>query len=112
MKLLFDQNISHKLVALLADTYPGSQHVRVLGLHAAPDEVIWTWAKEHDCTIVSKDSDFHQRSFVRGCPPKVVCLRLGNCSTARIAACLREHHPQLQAFHTDEEAAFLVLGRR
>ena len=32
MKLLFDQNISHKLVERLSDQYPDSQHVREIGL--------------------------------------------------------------------------------
>jgi predicted nuclease of predicted toxin-antitoxin system len=34
---------------------------------------------------VSKDTDFHQRSFLFGGPPKVVWIRLGNCSTEDIA---------------------------
>ncbi len=88
MKLLLDQNLSRKLVTMLADMYPGSTHVSALNLHQATDAIIWAFAKESNFTIVSKDSDFHQRSFLEGWPPKVVWLRLGNCSTQDIANCL------------------------
>ena len=59
MKLLFDENLSHKLVQLLADQFPGSTHVRQLGLATADDDVIWEHAKRGSLAIVSKDSDFH-----------------------------------------------------
>lgn len=59
MKLLFDENLSHKLVRALEDLFPGSEHVRNLGLKAADDHVIWEQAKSNDSIIVSKDSDFY-----------------------------------------------------
>lgn len=110
MKLLFDQNLSHKLVTMLADIYPGSKHVNALDLHRETDAIIWVFAKESNFTIVSKDNDFHQRSFLYGWPPKVVWLRLGNCPTLEIEACLRSHLPDLAAFEIDQQAAFLSLG--
>ena len=57
MKLLFDQNLSHKLVRLLADLFPDSLHVREVGLNAAGDPLVWDYAKAHGFVIVSKDSD-------------------------------------------------------
>ena len=110
MKLLFDQNLSHRLVAMLADIYPESEHVKILDMHREPDAVIWKFAKENDFVIVSKDNDFHQRSFLYGWPPKVVWLRLGNCSTQDIEKCLRSHFPDLAAFKANQQAAFLSLG--
>lgn len=32
MRLLFDQNLSHRLVPALAREFPGSEHVRNVGL--------------------------------------------------------------------------------
>ena len=72
MKLLLDQNISHKLVNRLEDDYPGSRHVRQISLDNAEDLAVWNYAKENGFVIVSKDEDFHQRSFLFGAPPKVV----------------------------------------
>lgn len=40
VKLLFDQNLSHKLVGLLSPEFPGSMHVRDLGMAAAADPLI------------------------------------------------------------------------
>ena len=110
MKLLFDQNLSPRLIRALQDLYPDSCHVRDFGLEAADDSVVWAFAAEHCLIIVSKDSDFHQRSFVLGAPPKVVWIRLGNCSTEAVETILRRHVRSLETFGLDEAGAFLVLG--
>jgi predicted nuclease of predicted toxin-antitoxin system len=68
VKLLFDQNLSHFLVGRLDDLFPGSVHVRDVGLKEADDVEVWDYAKSNGLIIVSKDSDFHQRSFVFGHP--------------------------------------------
>ncbi|MBI4872772.1 MAG: DUF5615 family PIN-like protein [Candidatus Riflebacteria bacterium] len=111
MKLLFDQNLSHRLASQLRGLYPGSSHVREVGLEAADDESVWRYAAAGGFTIVSKDDDFHQRSFLRGAPPKVIWVRLGNCTTQDVAALLRAQHSALLRFEVDPEAAFLALGR-
>ncbi len=109
MKLLLDQNLSHRLVAEFEREYPGSRHVRDVGLTQSDDEAIWEHAKQHGFVILSKDSDFHQRSFLLGHPPKVIWLRLGNCSTAAIVRALRESSALIAEFGAHAEAAFLVL---
>jgi len=81
MKLLLDQNLSQHLVVTLADLFPNSVHVRSIGLDTADDEALWNFAKQNDFTIVSKDIDFRQRSFLFGHPPKVIWIALGDCST-------------------------------
>jgi predicted nuclease of predicted toxin-antitoxin system len=58
VKLLFDQNLSPRLVGLLADVFPGSLHVRQVGLERADDESIWSLARDRSFAIVTKDSDF------------------------------------------------------
>lgn len=110
MKLLFDQNRSHRLCEVLAREYPGAAHVRAFGLQAADDAVIWTFAIEHGYTIVSTDDDFHQRSFLHGHPPKVIWIRLGNCTIDQIIEVLRRRVADLAAFDQDPLAAFLVLS--
>jgi len=110
VKLLFDQNLSHRLMHSLADLFPDSRHVRAVGLGSADDEIVWRYAAAEGCMIVSKDSDFHQLSFLRGHPPKVVWIRRGNCSTDDIEELLRANAANLLAFDRDSEAAFLVLS--
>jgi predicted nuclease of predicted toxin-antitoxin system len=110
MKLLFDQNLSHKLARRLADLFPDSTHVREVGLKEAEDLLVWAYAKQHGFMIVSKDSDFHQRSFVFGFPPKVMWLRMGNCTTAEVEQVIRRNFDSIKVFAEDDEAAFLILS--
>ncbi|MBN8248287.1 MAG: DUF5615 family PIN-like protein [Verrucomicrobia bacterium] len=91
MKLLFDQNLSHRLPALLADLFPESAHVRAAALDRAPDDQIWEHARANDFCIVTQDSDFAERSRLYGAPPKVVWLRCGNSTPAQIEAILRHN---------------------
>jgi predicted nuclease of predicted toxin-antitoxin system len=108
--LLFDQNLSHHLVERLDDLYPGSMHVRELGLASASDIDVWEYGRANGFAIVSKDSDFHQRSLLDGFPPKIVWVQRGNCPTAEIEALLRSRKAELIAFEADPEGAFLELA--
>ena len=110
MKLLFDQNLSHKLARRLADLFPDSTHVREVGLKEAVDPVVWDHAKQQVFMIVSKDADFHQRSFLFGFPPKVVWVQLGNCTTADVERVIRKNFATIKDFYEDNESAFLVLS--
>lgn len=109
MKLLFDQNLSRRLVPTLEAEFPGSAHVAALALDTATDRQVWEHAGQHNFIIVSKDSDFRQLAFLLGPPPKVVWLRLGNCTTATIAETLRAHVDPIARFAGSAEEALLVL---
>lgn len=109
MKLLYDQNLSFRLVKSLQREYPESCHVRDVGLGEASDQEVWRYAAEEGYTVVTKDADFHQRSFLFGAPPKVVWLRCGNASTSMIEELLRRHHQDLLRFAADTEGSFLVI---
>ena len=109
MKLLFDQNLSRRLVAALQGEFPGSIHVSDAGLQASSDGDVWEYALNNGLVIVSKDSDFHQRSFVFGAPPKIIWIRRGNCSTAEIESILREHREDIIEFEQGAEGTFLML---
>ena len=111
MKLLFDANISRALADRLADAFPGSTHVSVVGLETASDREVWDFAAERDLIIVSKDEDFHQMAFLNGPPPKVVWVRLGNCSTNDIERTLRDSIERITMFAASEFGAFLILER-
>ena len=109
MKLLFDENLALSLVDSLAQAFAGSEHVHRVGLGSADDEAVWQFARLHGFTIVTKDSDFHERSLLAGCPPKVVWIRRGNCSTTNIAEILGLHAEDIQRLDKDDDAAVLIL---
>jgi predicted nuclease of predicted toxin-antitoxin system len=110
MKLLVDENLSPRLVTLLADLFPDSVHVRDVGLKSSDDPVVWAYAKDNSLVICSKDSDMHQRSFLFGYPPKIIWVRLGNCSTEEVAGLLRSNVSAIEAFYEDDYASFLSLS--
>lgn len=109
MKLLFDQNLSRKLPERLADIYPHSVHLIMLGMEKSDDSMVWDYAREHGFTIVSKDADFQQRSLLYGSPPKFIWLRVGNCSSTEIELLLRRSSPIVHTFLLDAEESHLIL---
>jgi predicted nuclease of predicted toxin-antitoxin system len=109
MKLLFDQNLSPRLPRLLADIYADSIHVREVSLRDAEDSEIWEYAKSNGFAIVSKDSDFQQRSLLHGAPPKFIWLRVGNCTVKRIEDLLRSYSAAIHTFDMDDSKSHLML---
>jgi predicted nuclease of predicted toxin-antitoxin system len=109
MRLLFDQNLSPRLPRLLADLYPNSTHVREVGLRDASDVEIWEYAKQNGFVIVSKDSDFQQRSLLHGHPPKFIWLRVGNCPVKVIEDLLRNQSVAIHNFDQDSIRSHLML---
>lgn len=109
MKLLFDQNLSPRLVDSLAELFPQSLHVQTVTLDRASDETVWRFALEHGFVIVSKDSDFQERSQVANSAPKVVWIQRGNCSTKDIEAMLRENADLITALEQESSANFAIL---
>ena len=81
-----------------------------MGLARATDDAIWGYNRDHGLTIVAKDSDFYQVSFLRGPPPKVIWIRRGNCTTTDIEALLRSNRTEILAFGAEAEAAFRALS--
>ena len=109
MKLLFDQNLSFKLCQALADLFPGSSQVRLLGLAEADDNVVWQHAKTNNYVLVTQDGDFAERAALYGHPPKVIWLRCGNQPTHVIERRLRDHAQAIAAFEQDTTATCLEI---
>lgn len=110
MKILFDANLSPALVTRLATEYPGSSHVREVSLRSAPDAQVWDYAKTHGFVIASKDTDFRERSFVEGFPPKVIWLDVGNAGTAAIEVLLRSEQQRVKTFAVATDDSLLILS--
>jgi len=109
VKLLFDHNLSPRLVKRLADLHPDSSHAFLLGLEQSSDAILWDRAKQEGYTIVTKDSDYSDMSVVRGFPPKVIWIRIGNCTTQQIEDLLRLNHEAVVAFENDAMVGLLSL---
>ena len=110
MRLLFDENLAASLPRDVSDLYPGSNHVLALGLAGAKDSIIWQYAIAGGYVLVTKDEDFQRFSVLRGSPPKVIWIRLGNCTTADVVRLLRFRREHIAAFVESPTADFLALG--
>jgi len=102
MKLLFDQNLSLRLCAAVSDVFPGSIHVRDVGLQNAEDRAIWEFAARNDYMIISQDADFAEMAILLGGPPKVIWIRAGNQPWSETLALLRNYAETIVAFEDDE----------
>jgi predicted nuclease of predicted toxin-antitoxin system len=101
MKLLFDENISYRIVKKVVHAFPESEQVKRLQLMSKKDRVVWEFARQHDFAIVSHDEDYAELSFYHGFPPKVIWLRTGNISTDDLAGLLLSHADMIHRFLVD-----------
>jgi predicted nuclease of predicted toxin-antitoxin system len=109
LKLLFDQNLSSRLPAQLADLFPESAHVRLLAMDRASDTEIWVYARRYGFVIVTQDSDFAERSKLLGAPPNVVWLRCGNSTPQEIEAALRSHSTAIVELSKENAPSFIEI---
>ena len=110
MKLSFDHNLSPRLVNLLCDLYPNSNHLFDLQLDTVKDSLVWEYALQNEFAIVTKDSDFSELSLFRGFPPKVIWIRIGNCTTNDIESLIRSHTEEIKRFNSESESGILILS--
>lgn len=96
MKLLLDENLSRRIVPFLQTAFPGSSQVALLNLEGASDVAIWQYAKDNGFVIVSRDSDFQERSLVAGHPPQVIWLKIPNRSRTVVLDILLDHRREIE----------------
>lgn len=110
MKLLFDQNISFRLIKRILDIFPDSKQVRELGLENSTDSEIFEYAKRNDYAIVTFDSDFCDLNILKAYPPKIIWIRTGNSTTKDLENLLRNKHDLIQLFLTEDYGCLEIIG--
>jgi predicted nuclease of predicted toxin-antitoxin system len=108
--LLFDQNLSYKIIKHLEHLFPTSTHVRKIGLDKADDLEIWQYAKENDFHIVTQDSDFNDINNLYGYPPKIIRLNTGNASSKRVIDLIVNRVKIIEGFLNDKNIGLLELS--
>ena len=110
MKLLFDENISYRVLKHIASSIVAN-HVSNLGLINAVDQEIWDYAKNNDFLIVTQDSDFNDLYLLNGFPPKIIWIKSGNLKTSEIAELIRNNHEQILEFNKDQQLGLLEIWK-
>jgi len=109
MKLLFDQNISFRLIKRIIDLFPDSKQVRELGLENSSDTEIFDFAKKNDFSIVTFDSDFCDLNIIKGFPPKIIWIRTGNTTTEKLEILLRQKSDLIKLFLSEDYGCLEII---
>ncbi|HMM55128.1 MAG TPA: DUF5615 family PIN-like protein [Candidatus Desulfobacillus sp.] len=109
MKLLLDENLSRRIVALLQEAWPDTTQVALVGLEKASDRDLWEFAKNNGYAIVSKDEDFIDLQADLGYPPKVIHLAMGNCGNEQVAEALNRHRLDIESALARDDTGYIKL---
>lgn len=109
MNLLFDQNISPRILRVLTTEFTNCQHVRFVGLENSSDFEIFQYAKRNDLAVVTFDSDFVDLNAMYGTPPKIVFLNTGNLTTKNISELLSKNNLRVIHYLDTESDNILEL---
>lgn len=104
MKLLFDQNISPKILKKLPKEFENCSQVRFEQLENASDFKIFEFAKNKGYAVVTFDSDFVDINALHGTPPKIIYLNTGNLTTKSISDLILNNLLAIQHYlHSDTD---------
>ncbi|MBI1225134.1 MAG: hypothetical protein GC192_07825 [Bacteroidetes bacterium] len=102
MKFLIDTQLPPRLAKFLSGKGIDANHTsRYPDGYFLDDEAIRRIAKAEERTIITKDSDFFDHYLVKGAPPRVLLLRMGNLSNIELLAQFEKHLPQVQQLFDD-----------
>ena len=104
MRLLLDQNISHRVIKKIRNYYPDAESVKQNGLIDKDDSEIRAFARENDLVVVTFDEDFYNLNLIYGPPPKVIWFRTGNLTNDELADVLMHHKETIDSFMIDQGA--------
>ena len=111
MKLLFDQNISYRILKKLPVIYECSSHVIREGLINSSDLEVWEYARQHQFIIVTQDSDFNDIYLLKGFPPKILWLHTGNLRTDELVNILKIKLNEILEFSNNSEYGCFEFSR-
>jgi len=107
--ILVDDNLSYRIASVLKDSFNGIIHVSNAGLDGVDDSLIWEYATNNKLHILTKDRDFNDIQQVKGFPPKIIWLRIGNSSTKEIVKILKAQKTGILSFFESKTNGVLEL---
>ena len=111
MKLLLDANVSWRLVAVLKEHFGECVHADDIPELEFPakDSKIWQYAKDHGYAIITRDNDFNDLIAIKGFPPKIIWMRVGNCSRKFTSDLLIRYKQEIEELWKSEEYGLLEI---
>jgi predicted nuclease of predicted toxin-antitoxin system len=108
MRLLFDQNISFRLLKKISDLYPDAKQVRELSFENATDLEIFEFAIKNNYTIVTFDSDFCDLNSLKDFPTRIIWLRTGNTTTDHLASVFKKRYELISSFMNEDNGCLEI----
>ncbi len=93
----------HKIDAIHTTYFPDG--------HLLNDVQIIKIAFEQNRIIITKDSDFFEYFLLRGAPPKILFLEIGNIKNAELFRLIDEKIPSVRDFYLHQKAEFILLDK-
>jgi predicted nuclease of predicted toxin-antitoxin system len=110
MKVLIDQNISHRILTFIQNDLYNFEHVRNVGLKDANDYEIFMYARNNNFdSILTLDEDFQFLLLTQNQPPKIIWIKVGNCPTKILAELINNNSSIISFFLTDENSDCLEI---
>jgi predicted nuclease of predicted toxin-antitoxin system len=95
VRFLIDAQLPPALATWLAGQGYSATAVREVGLRDSDDGTIFNFAEKGGWILVTKDEDFMERCLNSSSKPKVVWLRIGNCTNQVLFSWLQPFIPQI-----------------
>lgn len=110
MKFLVDTQLPPRLVEYLSQKGENVVHTSSFPSgHLLTDKQIREIAVQQERIIITKDSDFLDFFLMKGAPPIVLLIKIGNCSNQELLKTIDERWLLIQQKFHDEKASFIVL---
>lgn len=95
-EIWLDANISPIIAKWMADhTGLAVKSAYILSLQSLSDQELYMKAKDSgNVIIISKDTDFPELISRQGSPPKLILLKIGNCSNKSLWNFLKQSIPE------------------
>jgi predicted nuclease of predicted toxin-antitoxin system len=108
LKLLFDNNLSVRIIQAVDNFFPGSKHVADLQVNQFTDRQIFEFAGKNEFTVITKDKDFYHLVNTLGPPPKIVWIAVGNCSNQQAIDTVVKRKQQIAEFIKSTRSLFVI----
>jgi predicted nuclease of predicted toxin-antitoxin system len=96
MKFIVDAQLPPALARFLTDKGEDVIHVLDVAMMESSDSEIWERAVKDNLVIITKDEDFQIRASVSTIFPKIVWVRIGNCSRKELLNYFEHHWKQIK----------------
>jgi predicted nuclease of predicted toxin-antitoxin system len=112
LKLLIDKPISLRTVRLLGSIFPGTQHLRQVGLEGSSQEEILSYAVHYGYVLVTANETYLSLLNAEATDPKVIHLRCSRLIGKHVAGLMKRYISRIYAFGESLDERILLIDEK